>query len=118
MSANLGPRPVGDVGAMLAAAQELASVAKMLHASAPVRLDNWQSPAAETARNQVRTHVRALDGAGDDARTASRLLSDAAQDLRSEQAAWDRAKERAELDAMVERAAEAARTSSIPANKI
>lgn len=97
MSASLGPRPKGDVGAMLAAAAGLSSAAGMLHGARPVSLVRWQSSAAEAARAQIRSHVSALDSAGDDARTASRLLTDAAQELEREQAAWDRAKERADL---------------------
>lgn len=115
---SLGPRPVGDVGAMLAAAAQLASAARMLHASAPVRLVHWQSAAAEAARSQVQAHVRALDAAGDDASTASRLLRDEAADLRREQAAWDRAKVQADLKKIADRAIEAAASGSIPANKI
>ncbi len=115
---SLGPRPVGDVGAMLAAAEQLVSAAAMLQGSPPVRLVNWQSPAAEAARDQVLAHIRALDTAGDDARTGSRVLKDAAQDVRREQAAWDRAKEQADLKKIADRAIEAAASSSIPANKI
>lgn len=115
---GLGPRPEGDVGAMRAAAAQLARAAGQLQGARPVRLEGWLSPAAAKARAVIRSHVRVIDAAGDDVRTASRVLLDAADRAEREQAAWERKKERLEREALQRRLDDPSWNDHIPPNKI
>lgn len=116
--AGLGPKPEGDVQAMRAAAAQLTGIAGKLQGARPVKLVGWLSPAATRARAQISSHVRVIDAAGDDVRTASKVLLDAADKAEREQKAWERKKERLEAAELRRKLEDPSWNDHIPHNKI
>lgn len=87
---GMPPRPPGDADGMDALAAELSACAGVLGSIPPVRMANWESPAASRTKGTVEAAVAVgRRGAPTLSGLAGELRREAAR-VRVEQARWDR----------------------------